>query len=187
MLDQFKILCTEKIAPLPTTENLNLCKNFFGFASEKTRLLFFTSKRLLKQILPYNTQLQPNIFVHRWLPTIDQERFFDLPVMPPLFFLNYFPIFPVDVMLVEGRMLCHSRFAGACLYGGAEGAPSPSAKKKKTEPIGRWASFSARPRHRARSCMVDTYARHQGAGFWCVDPLTLYMYIERASAFPCVV
>ena len=33
--------------------------------------------------------------------------------MLPLFFLNYFQIFPVDVMLVEGRMLCHCRFVKA--------------------------------------------------------------------------
>ena len=45
-------------------------KNFFGFASEnKTQLLLFTSERLLKQTFPCNTQLQTNIFVHRWLPT----------------------------------------------------------------------------------------------------------------------
>ena len=37
------------------------------------------------------------------------SSFFDLPVMPPLLFLNNFQIFPVDVILVEGCMLCHSR------------------------------------------------------------------------------
>ena len=94
-----------KLEPLPKI----LC-----FASEKKNpLLFFTSERLLKQTLPCNTQLQTNILVQRWLPRIDQERFFDLPVMVPLFFLKYFQFSPVDVMLVEGRMLCHSQFVKA--------------------------------------------------------------------------
>ena len=106
--DFFLLANNRKLKPLPK-KFLRVC---FGFG-KKNRLLSFPSERLLKQTFPCNTQLQTNILVHRLLPTIDQERFFDLPVMPPLFFLNYFQIFPVDVMLVEGRMLCHCWFVKA--------------------------------------------------------------------------
>ena len=108
LLDQFMIRCTKNFSLLANNRKPErLPKNSSGLLRKKNRLLFFSSERLLKQTFPCNTQLQTNIFVHPWLPTIGQERFFDLRVMSPLFFLNCFKIFPVDVMLVEGRMLCH--------------------------------------------------------------------------------
>ena len=99
---------------LPTTENLNLCqKIFFGFASEEkpTSLLSFGTTSETNFSMQHSTPDQhpcSSLASHNWSGAL-----LDLPVMPPLFFLNYFQIFPVDVILVEGRMLCHCRFVKA--------------------------------------------------------------------------
>ena len=124
-----------KLEPLPD--------NSSGLLQKKRPTSLLSFGTTTETTFPCNTEFQTNILVHRWLTTIDQERFFDLPVMPSLFFLNYFKF--------SQSMSCLLKVACSA---------TADLSKRWSFLCRRVTSMLSQPRLERTTCLTDILARH---------------------------